>query len=131
LDYKIELGELDEMYAYGRAVLIHFASWMADNEYPYLSKPERLEYPTETWAAQDMRKSEVFLWAARHAAAPQRALFLERARYFHEYATGALTAMPTRTLARPVVLLLSFGYRLRWFTERTWTPAPPPAHQTT
>ena len=56
LDYKAERGELDQMYAYARACLLHYANWMVDSEYPYLEKPEILEYPTETWAAQDMRR---------------------------------------------------------------------------
>ena len=33
------------MYAYARASLLHYARWMADHEVPYLSRPERLEYP--------------------------------------------------------------------------------------
>ena len=56
LDYRVELGLIDSHYAYGRAALIHYARWMVDHEYPYLEKPAILEYPTETWAAQDMRK---------------------------------------------------------------------------
>ena len=79
LDYKAELGQLDFMYAYARASLLHYARWMAEHEYPYLDKPEILEYPTETWAAQDMRKSEIFKYAARHATGAERERFLERA----------------------------------------------------
>src|SRR5262249_31288640 len=62
LDWKIELGENDAMYAYGRDVLLHFVRWMARHERPYLARPDLLEYPTETWPAQDLRKSEVFDW---------------------------------------------------------------------
>ena len=49
-------SERDRMYAWARASLLHYARWMADHEYPYLDKPEILEFPTETWAAQDIRK---------------------------------------------------------------------------
>ncbi|HTM05392.1 MAG TPA: hypothetical protein VL173_17910, partial [Vicinamibacterales bacterium] len=77
LDWKIELGELDGMYAYGRDVLLHFARWMAQHERPYLDHPEMLEFPTETWAAQDVRKSEVFDAAAPHATGEERERFLE------------------------------------------------------
>ncbi len=68
LDYKAERDELDENYAYARASLLHYTRWMAEHEYPYLDRPEILEYPTETWPAQDMRKSEVFdlAYAARY-----------------------------------------------------------------
>ena len=64
LDLKAERGQLDRMYAYARASLLSYARWMADHEYPFLEKPAILEYPTETWPAQDMRKSEIFEAAA-------------------------------------------------------------------
>ncbi len=110
LDHMAEREETDGDYVYGQASLLHFARWMAVNEYPYLDKPEILEFPTETWPAQDMRKSEVFKHAAKHATGEERAGFLERARFFFDYSTSTLKQMPTRTLARPVVLLLSHGF---------------------
>jgi exo-rhamnogalacturonan lyase-like protein len=110
LDYKIERGENDRMYAYGRDALLHYARWMADHEYPYLDKPEVLEYPTETWAAQDIRKGEVFTFAAQHADGGERARFVDRAAFFVNASLSALTASATRALTRPVVLLLSNGF---------------------
>ncbi len=110
LDFKAERGQMDRMYAYARASLLNYARWMTEHEYPYLDKPEILEYPTETWPAQDMRKSEVFEAAARIAdTAEERETFLERSRFFFESSTTTLAKMPTRSLARPVVLLLSNG----------------------
>src|SRR5258708_37731702 len=103
LDDKAERDQRDQMYAYARASLLHYARWMADHEYPYLDKPEILEYPTETWAAQDMRKSEVFKYAALHAKGGERARFLERAEFFFRDSTSRLSGMKTRTLCRPVV----------------------------
>ena len=82
LHWKIERDELDAMYAYGRDVLLHYARWMAEHERPYLERPELLEFPTETWAAQDIRKSEVFDHAARHGSANERSRFTERAAFF-------------------------------------------------
>jgi hypothetical protein len=130
LDYKAELGQLDERYAYGRASLLHYARWMAENEYPYLDKPEILEYPTETWPAQDMRKSEVLKYAALHAEGIERAQFFIRSDFFFRYSVNKLTEMPTRTLARPVVLLLSFGFMQAWFRKNPAAMAPAPAVQT-
>ncbi|MCE9590106.1 MAG: hypothetical protein K8S99_06245 [Planctomycetes bacterium] len=126
LDHKAELGELDMMYAYGRAVLVHYANWMAAKEYPYLDKPKELEYPTETWAAQDMRKSEVFRLASRHVDDAQRTKLLERAEFFFRYSVRTLASMPTRTLCRPVVLLLSYGNAQGYFQKRAVPPAPAP-----
>jgi YetA-like protein len=110
LDVKIECGQIDEAYGYARESLLHYARWMADHEYPYLEKPDILEYPTETWAAQDMRKSEVFKHAARHSAGADHARFIERADYFWRTSIETLNGSATRTLARPVVLMLSNGY---------------------
>jgi len=128
LEHKAELGLLDGMYAYGRATLLHFARWMAAHEYPTLDKPEVLEFPTETWAAQDMRKSEVLCAAAKHASGEERARFLERGAFFFRYSTTTLTGMKTRTLCRPVVLLMSFGLKHAYMAARkdAALPAPPP-----
>ena len=126
LDHKAELGQVDQKYAYGRMCLLHYARWMADHEYPYLEKPERLEFPTETWAAQDMRKSEVFWFAWLHADGAERERFRERAKFFYDYSTKTLTGMPTRQLCRPVVMLLSHGFREGWFEQHRDARAPSP-----
>src|SRR5207302_2567488 len=110
LDYKIELQSLDAMYQYARTSLLQYADWMVDHEYPYLDKPEILEYPTETWAAQDMRKSEIFLYAAMYGAAGERARFLERADFFFDASVTTLLHSPTHTLTRPLVLLMTNGF---------------------
>jgi hypothetical protein len=117
LDYKTELGELDAMFAYGRASLVAYVRWMADHESPYLDHPERLEYPTETWAAQELWKSEVFLYGARHSLGDERARFVERSSFFFEYAVRTLSSMNTRTLARPMTLLLSRGHMAAYFAR--------------
>ncbi len=124
LDYKAELGQLDSMYAYARASLLHYARWMAEHEYPYLEKPDILEYPTETWAAQDMRKSEIFDYAARHTTGAERQRFQERAEFFFRYSTTTLSEMPTRTLCRPVVLLLAYGFQRAYFRRHPDESAP-------
>jgi hypothetical protein len=103
LDLKTELGELDEQYAYGRESLLHFARWMATHEYNYLERPEILEYPTETWAAQDLRKTDVFDLAAKYADRKERGEFFGKADYFYLKALEMLSAYSTRTFARPMV----------------------------
>lgn len=126
LDHKAALGQLDASYAYARASLLHYARWMAEHEVPTLSRPEVLEYPNETWAAQDMRKSEVFQFAAKHATGAERAKFLERAAFFFRDSVARLSAFPTRTLARPVVLMLSYGYMHAHFQKHAEETAPAP-----
>ena len=111
LDYRVELGRLDREYAYARAALLHYARWMVEHEYPYLDRPEILEYPTETWAAQDLRKCDVFLYAAGHSSGAEREQFIKRAGFFFDYSVATLQQSKTRTLARPLVLLLTNGFQ--------------------
>jgi hypothetical protein len=129
LDHKEELSSLDRMYAYARESLLRYARWMADHEYPYLDKPEILEYPTETWAAQDMRKSDVFKFAAKHTSGAERSRFLERSEFFFHFSTKTLSSLPTRTLARPVVLMLSNGYMHAYFQGHPDVTSPQPTEK--
>lgn len=126
LDDKQNLGQLDSMYAYARAALLRYVRWMDGHEYPYLERPEILEYPTETWAAQDMRKCDVFLFAERHAEPADASRFRVRAAYFHDAALEFLLRFDSRTLARPRVLLLSYGFMLSTATSRGLEPAAVP-----
>lgn len=124
LDLKVQRHDLDTMYAYAQASLLHYARWMATHERPYLTRPEQLEFPTETWSAQDMRKSDVFKFAVKHAHGGERERFLERSDFFFSSSVDELTASPTRALTRPVVILMSCGYMQRYFQRRPDVTAP-------
>jgi hypothetical protein len=127
LVWKRETGELDYMYAYARETLLRYARWMAAHERPYLEHREQLEFPTETWAAQDMRKSDIFKLASMHTAGDERVRFLERGDFFFDYSVRTLRGMPTHVLTRPVVLLLTNGLMHSYFQRRTDVSAPPAA----
>ena len=109
LDLKAEAGELDFMYAYARAGLLHYAEWMAENERPYFDQPEKLEFPTETWAAQELRKGNVLRLAARHADEPLRSRLLRRGEEFAERAWSDLLRFESRTTARPLAIMMREG----------------------
>jgi hypothetical protein len=126
LNVKLELNELDLMYAYGRAALLHYARWMAAHEYLYLDKPEVLEYPTETWAANEIRKSDVFYYAALHCSSEERARFIERAEFFFDHGLSQLGGFETRTRARPLAILLTSGIMHDYFRRVPEASAPPP-----
>ena len=116
LEVKITWGQIDRMYAYGQRVLLRLAEWMAEHEFPYLDQPEKLEFPTETWAAQEMRKVEVFQWAARHATGESRRRYLERSEFFYRTSLDQLDGFGDRArLCRPIALLLTSGYSRDWF----------------
>ena len=77
---------------------------MIKNEYPYLEKPEKLEYPNETWAGQDIRKCNVLLYAAKYSGDNVREIFLEKAGFFYHEAVKHLFSYRTRTLTRPICI---------------------------
>jgi hypothetical protein len=124
LDYKAEIGELDWMYTYARLTLLHYARWMAAHDRPFLSQAEKLQYPTETWVAQDIRKVEVFQFAAKHAMGQEKSRFLERAEWFYRYVERTLADFPTRALCRPVNLMMNFGWSRAWWQQHPDTAAP-------
>src|SRR5262245_4844343 len=125
LDIKIERAEMDVMYAYARESLLAYARWMAEHESPYLTRPERLEFPTETWSAQDIRKSDVFEFAAKHSSGRERERFRERSGFFFRSSIAELIASPTRALTRPVVILMTCGYMDAYFKLHPDETAPP------
>jgi hypothetical protein len=124
LEYRAERGLIDPAYQYGRAALLRYAGWMAEHEEPYLNHAERLEFPNETWPAQDLRKAAVFEYAACHAdSAELRERFQRRANDFVDYSVSTLQAMATKSLTRPVVLLLAYGFQRPRVSESD-LPAP-------
>lgn len=61
---KLQLQQYDEDYQYATKSIVHYALWMAENEYAYLDKPEILEFPNQTWSGQDLRKVCILRFAA-------------------------------------------------------------------
>jgi hypothetical protein len=121
-------GHAEPMWSYARASLLHYARWMTSHEHPYLEHPDQLEFPNETWAAQDMRKAEVFDLAAVYAGDLQeRHVFAARAETFFAAALRDVSRFETRRRTRPVVLLLSYGFARAWH-ERHGPSLPILAH---
>lgn len=115
LRVKAEASDCDGMYAYARASLLHYAEWMADNEIPYFDQRQRMEFPTETWAAQDFRKANVLRLAAAHSAEPARRRFLERATLLADRAWTDLMSFDSRHVARAVAIMMTEGTRDQFF----------------
>ncbi len=66
LDVKEARASIDDAYRYVQHAFRTYARWMVDNEMPYLERPERLEFPNATWAAQDIRRVTIFRAAAAY-----------------------------------------------------------------
>lgn len=106
---KETLDQKDTHWQYAKNSLMHYARWMKDHEVIYLESPEKLEYPNETWAAQELRKSIIFLAASKYAQDEIKAEFVAKANYFCEAALRNLGNFSTSSLTRPIVLMLQNG----------------------
>lgn len=126
LDFKVDGDEIDYMYCYARVSLLHYATWMLDHEVPYTCVLDKVERPTETWPAQDIRKSNVFKFAAKYADEPARSAFLQKADFFFSRCITDLLSFKTCTLTRPLVLLMTNVYMHPYFLRYPNQTAPKP-----
>jgi glycosyltransferase involved in cell wall biosynthesis len=110
IELKAESGVIDRSQAYARESLLAYARWMAQHERPYLDHPEQLQFPTEAWAAQDLRKANVLRLAARYEA---DAVVAEQMRHRGETladrAWSDLQAFSTRQTTRTVAIVMTEG----------------------
>ncbi len=107
---KQSRGELDVCYFYARDSLVLYAAWMLENEYPYLEKPEILEYPNDTWVAQDLRKSVILYYAANFQEGSVKQDLLAKADRFKWYVLNRLAESNTAYYARIQALILQNGW---------------------
>jgi hypothetical protein len=105
LRVKQELNEFDETFYYARDSLLNFADWMVVNEAPYLDNPDILEYPNDTWTAQDLRKANIFAAAAYYTCSNQQ-VYLDKAVFFENEVATRLKNSKTKTYTRIMVLIL-------------------------
>jgi len=117
LDVKIDARQIDFMFCYAQASLLYYAEWMVSNEVPYATVLDKVEIPTETWPAQDIRKSVVFDFAAKHASEPARSRFTRKADFFFEACIRDLRKFSTCTLVRPLALLLGNAHIHAYFVS--------------
>jgi hypothetical protein len=129
LDFKAERNEIDYMYSYARESLLHYALWMLEHEVPYKLVLDKVEIPTETWPAQDIRKSNVFNFAAKYADEPLHSAFLRKAEYFFQACISDLLSFETCKLTRPIVLLMANGLMQAHFEQHPTESAPHPQEE--
>jgi hypothetical protein len=95
---------------YIEASVRHYARWMVSHERFYLDQPEKLEYPTETWAAQELRKGNVLLMAAQYADPEEHTIWIERGFAMLDRAWQSLLQFDSYDCTRPLAVALQQGY---------------------
>jgi hypothetical protein len=124
LTLKQQAGELDFMYAYAQQSLVAYARWMLEHEVPYFDRAEALEYPTETWAAQELRKANVLRLAAAHVDEPLRARLFRRGTELADRAWRDLYRFESRHVTRAVAICMIEGPRDQYLRRFGVQPAP-------
>jgi hypothetical protein len=102
--------DLANLQLYAQESLLHYARWMAAHERFYLDDPSQLEYPTETWAAQELRKGTTLLMAARYAVAADADGFRHRGLEILDRAWQSLVSFESRHYTRPTAIVLQQTY---------------------
>ena len=115
LDFKADLGEKDYFFHYARESLLHYAAWMVEHEVPYKDVLHKVDIPTETWPAQDIRKCCVLHLAAKYGPSVDRRKYSDRAAFFFERCLGDLLSFDTAYLTRPLVILTVCGFVHSYF----------------
>ena len=80
LDRKLEWGETDYLFWYARARAARLCALDGCARTAYKDVLHKVELPTETWPAHDVRKCHVFHLAARYAPPAERAASPRRRR---------------------------------------------------
>lgn len=108
---KLLCNALDENFEYARRSLVHYARWMAEFEIPYFDQQEQMQYPTETWAAQDLRKANVLRSAAQYVEDPMKSTLFEKGELIAERAWSDLERFNTKAFARPLAIMMVEGLK--------------------
>ncbi|HVK98675.1 MAG TPA: hypothetical protein VM553_02640 [Dongiaceae bacterium] len=108
LTVKQQQNQTDDAgYRYALDTVLHYAQWIADNDTPYLQHADKLDYPNDTWTAQDIRKANILYFASAHAPQQIRRQQLRaRADYFYQYVCQQLFTSDTRHFSRILAILM-------------------------
>lgn len=106
--FKQSLEQIDQKWFYSNLSLLEYSRWMASNEMLYLDQIEKLDFPNETWSAQDFRKVCILQFALNNSKEENDAkLFLMRSEFLFKKALEQYNQFDTRFLARPLILIIN------------------------
>ena len=96
---------IDEDYWYARHALMHYGEWMLNNESYYLSNADQLEFPNDTWCAQDTRKMNLFCYFYYFSSEEKNA-YLHKANEYYAYIVKHMESSNEAHFARILALLM-------------------------
>lgn len=98
-------NSIDSDYWYARHALLHYGKWMLVNEKFYLTNAEKLEFPNDTWCAQDTRKMNLFCYFYYFDSTKSDA-YLEKADEYYQYIVKHMAKSKEAHFARILALLM-------------------------
>jgi hypothetical protein len=118
---KEEMQDLDAAFYYARDTFLHYANWMAEHEQPYLERPEILEFPNNTWTAQDIRKVNLLMLAEYYSPEDNQS-FRAKAQAIHDYVIEKLKSDPNSHYTRILAILMQNCGAYEYFMTLTEKP---------
>lgn len=115
LSIKLQASDLDHNYAYALNSFRHYAHWMVKHEKPFLTDPDQLEFPNDTWIAQDIRKA-MLLYQAIQFDPDMAHRYREKADEWFGYVTDQLMQSREARFSRILVILMQ-NYGPHHFTR--------------
>ncbi|MCF8014244.1 MAG: glycoside hydrolase family 127 protein [Chromatiaceae bacterium] len=127
--FKEQRDHYDADWGYAVNSLLHYADWMLLHEGIYLDKPDILEFPNQTWTAQDLRKACIFYAAARYHPTNRKAL-QEKAQVFEAEIHRRLKDHEETAFTRVQAILLQNLPMLAYYKDASTCTHPIPEIET-
>ncbi|WP_298447380.1 hypothetical protein [uncultured Marinobacter sp.] len=105
LNVKRLFDSEDEHYEYTKASLLHYTDWMLKNERPFMTDVTQLEFPNDTWVAQDLRKA-MLMFQASELDPEKSAKYRERGGNWLQEVTEVLQHSKEAHFTRILVILM-------------------------
>jgi hypothetical protein len=118
LEFTRNVIQCQHVRSYAKESLLRYALWMVENERLYLENAGALEYPTETWAAQDLRKGVVLRMAAALSDDTETSAALNAmGTTILDGAWQSLLSFASHRCTRPVAIVLQQCYLEQFFAS--------------
>ena len=129
---KRQIDSYDEQYEYTKESVLRYTHWMLSNERPFMEDKSQLEFPNDTWVAQDVRKAMLMFQASEldHENADQ---YRKLGQKWLEEHTETLKHSKERHFSRILIILMqNYGPQLLASTSPSANnPAAPARHNWT
>lgn len=129
---KRQINSYDEQYDYTKESLLRYTQWMLSNERPFMEDKSKLEFPNDTWVAQDVRKAMLMFQASEldHENADQ---YRKQGLKWLKEHTETLKHSKERHFSRILIILMqNYGpHLLASSSPSTDNPAAPEQHHWT